>query len=462
MAKTYAKAAMAEQGQDIYNGLVADSTILRNYGMPFVATDAYPDGTATSSQEIGELLYNNINLQNAFIPELLNKVALTMVQSRYWSDPWVSLEKGRLEYGDIVQEIFIKMAKPKRFSQSQAEQTLLKREIPDVSTAFHQMNYQKFYKQTISNEELRSAFLSWEALVQFISDIISNMFTSANYDAFQVKKYMIALALLHGGVGTYQVSPLTSKQNIEDGVAAARGISNLFTIMSPNYNYMQVPNFANSEDCVIIIDAMVEGKIDVSVLAADFHLEKAEFLTMHKLITDGFGNLDTARLAEIFAGDPSYEEIGADDLTALNAIPYVILDRQFFQIYDKLNVITNFYNADGLYWNYDYHVWKILGISPFANAVAFTTVAPGITSVTVTPSAVTISPGQSAQLSVNVVTTGFARQDVTWSSNNENVTVSANGKVTAKSAATGTATITATSVVDSTKKGTATITIATA
>lgn len=460
MAKKYAKATLAEQGVDIYNGLIAESALLQSLGMPFVATDAYPDGTAHNSQEIGALLYNNITLQNAFIPELLNKIALTLVQSKYWEDPWAMLEKGRLEYGDIVQEVFIKMAKPHRFNQKEAEETLLKRDIPDVATAFHQMNYQYYYKRTISNEELRSALLSWEGLTKFISDMIQSMFTSANYDAYLVKKYMIALAILNGGIATHKVSPVTDRATAEDAVAAARSISTLMTIMSPNYNYMQVPNYVMPEDAVIILNAWVEGRIDVSVLAADFNIDKAEFLTMHRLITSGFGDLDTARLGILFKNDPSYVEISQEDLDELNSIPFAIFDRNFFQIYDKINVITNFYNQDGLYWNYDYHVWKILGISPFANAMIFSTVDAGITDVTVSPSAVTLSIGQQASLVANVQTTGFAGQGVTWTSDNENVTVSQNGIVKALAGATGTVNITATSNVDATKSASAVVTIA--
>lgn len=460
MAKNYAKAKMAAQGADIYNSLVEESALLQSLGMPFVATDAYPDGTAHNSQEIGALLYNNITLQNAFIPELLNKIALTLVQSKHWEDPWAMLEKGKLEYGDIVQEIFVKMAKPHRFNQKQAEETLLKREFPDIATAFHQMNYQYFYKQTISNEELRSAFLSWEGLVKFISDIIQSMFTAANYDAYQVKKYMIALAILNGGLATHTVASITNKATAEDAVAAARSISTLMGIMSPNYNFMGVPNFAKPEDTVIILNAWAEGRIDVSVLAADFNIDKAEFLTMHRLITSGFGDLDTERLGIIFKDEPTYVEISQDDLDELNKIPFAIFDRSFFQIYDKLNLVTNFYNQDGLYWNYDYHVWKILGISPFANCMVFSELEPAVTDVTVSPSAVTISVGQQATLVANVQTTGFASQQVTWASDNENVTVAKNGIVKTLAGATGTANITATSVVDTTKSATAVVTIA--
>jgi len=81
-----------------------------------------------------------------------------------------------------------------------------------------------------------------------------------------------------------------------------------------------------------------------------------------------------------------------------------------------------------------------------------------ITSVTVTPATWEFTAEGTKQLSVNVVVTNNAAKTVTWSSSNDNVaTVSNAGLVTA--VANGTTTITATSTVDATKKGTCVVTV---
>lgn len=461
MPRTYAKATLPADGASIYNAILTDTPALQNAGLPFAATSNYPDGVV-DSREIGQLLYDNVNLSNQFIPALLNQVAIKVVQSKYWEDIWVGLEKGKLDYGEFVEEIFIKLAKPRTFNPKQAEDEVFKRDIPNVMTAFHALNYQKWYKQTISNEELRMAFNSWTELTRFISEIIQNMFTSANYDVFQTKMYMIARAIITGSVGVTVVPEITDKSTAEDAVALARTFSlNLLELNAKN-NYYHVPNFTPLEDQVIILSNKAAGRIDVSVLAADFNMDKAEFLTVHRLSVSSFGNLDTARLAELYSGDPSYVEISADELAELDKIPFAIFDRKWFQIYDYFNGVTNIYNPDGLYWNYDYHLWKIFGVSPFANAQIFSETTPTVTAITVNPTALTITAGQRAMVKANVATTGFAPQTVVWSSNTEGVTVSQNGVITvASSVAKDTnATITATSTFDSTKTGTATVTVA--
>lgn len=461
MPRVYAKATLPKNGADIYNAIVADTPSLQSAGLPFAATSNYPDGVA-SSREIGNLLYNNVNLSNQFIPALLNGVALKVLQSKYWEDPWIGLEKGKLDYGEFVEEVFIRLAKPRTFDQKRAEEEVFKRDIPNVMTAFHSLNYQKWYKQSISNEDLRMAFASWGELVRFISAIIQNMFKSAKYDIFQTKLYMIGRAILNGAVGVTQIPSLTNKQSAEDAVAAARTLSLNLLELSPNYNFYGVENDTPLEDQVIIINNKAAGKIDVSVLAADFNMDKAEFLTMHRLAVSSFGNLNTARLGELYAGDPSYEEISAEELKLLDSIPFAIFDRSWFQIYDYFNGITNIYNPDGVYWNYDYHVWKIFGVSPFANAQIFNSVEPTVTAVSVSPSALTISPGQRGKVVANVETTGFAPQTVSWSSDTEGVTVGQNGDIVVSgNVASGTtATITATSTFDTTKTGTSTVTVA--
>lgn len=463
MPSKYAKAtAKSINGAELYNAVVSDTPALQNAGMPFAATASNPVGV-NDSREIGNLLYTNLDLSNQFISSLLNQVALVLVQSKVWTEPWASLEKGKINIGEIVEEVFIKMSKPHDYNQQLAEQEVFKRDIPDVMTAFHALNYQKFYKKTISNEELRMGFNSWDALTRFISDIISSMFTSANYDSYQVKIYMIARAILSGAVNVVTLpGAITNKSSAEDAVVEARAASLNMTIMSPDYNYYQVPNFSNLEDQVIILNNKAAGRIDVSVLAVDFNMDKAEFLTMHRLAIKSFGSLDTDRLAELFANDKSYTPLTSAELTALDSIPFAIFDRSWFQIYDYFNGVTKVYNPDGLYWNYDYHVWKIFGASPFANAVVFSPTTPSVTSVTLSPATATLSAGQQVALNATVVTTGFAPQTLTWSTDTEGVTVNGNGVVQVPStiASSTVIKVTATSTFDSSKSATATLTVA--
>ena len=104
-------------------------------------------------------------------------------------------------------------------------------------------------------------------------------------------------------------------------------------------------------------------------------------------------------------------------------------------------------------------MWKTFSVSPFANNALFIPTAPTVTTVTVAPSTVTADVGQTVQFTATVTTTGFAPKAVTWSTNSANVDIDSSGKATINTGATGSVTVTATSVFDGTKKGTATLTI---
>ena len=179
-------------------------------------------------------------------------------------------------------------------------------------------------------------------------------------------------------------------------------------------------------------------------------------------MVDSFSDLDTDRLAILFAKDPNYVPLTEEELSALSNIVAVLVDRDWFMIFDNFMNFTEQYNGEGLYWNYWYHVWKTFSVSPFANAIVFTSEQAGVTSVTVSPATATVVAGGSVNLSATVVTTGFAPQTVTWESADETVaTVTPDGVVTVLSDATSadTVVITATSTFDDSVSGSATITV---
>lgn len=98
--------------------------------------------------------------------------------------------------------------------------------------------------------------------------------------------------------------------------------------------------------------------------------------------------------------------------------------------------------------------------------IVFTSDTPAVDSVAVSPASSTISAGQQVQLTATVETTGFANKAVIWSvtkGSDQGVTVNSNGLVTIPkgfTAGENAIQITATSVFDNTKTGTANITVA--
>ena len=73
-------------------------------------------------------------------------------------------------------------------------------------------------------------------------------------------------------------------------------------------------------------------------------------------------------------GDSTYTHVTPND-EDLAAVQTIMVDRDFFQVYTKLNTMRENNLGSTLDWNYFHHVWRIYSASPFANAVYFTTKA---------------------------------------------------------------------------------------
>lgn len=364
-------------------------------------------------REIGAIIMDMPQLQNEFLSALVNRIGRVILTSKMYSNPWEMFKKGMLEYGETIEEIFVNIAKPFQYDPEVAETDVYKREIPDVRSAFHVMNYQKFYKATIQQEQLRQAFLSADGISQLIAGIVDQMYTAANYDEFLTMKYLLAKKILAGQFKPVTVSELTAA-NSNAVTTTIKETSNMLVFPSTEYNPAGVFQHTDYNDQYLIMSAKAKAVIDVNTLAAAFNMDKADFMG-HVVTIDSFGSLDIARLNVLFADDPTYTEIGSAELEALAAIPAVSVGRDWFMVYDNLMQFTENYNGQGLYWNYFYHVWKIFSSSPFENAVVYVPETPGVTSVTVSPKAAQVKVGGTIQLSATVVTTGFASQAVNWS-----------------------------------------------
>ena len=410
-------------------------------------------------KQIGTIIMDYPALQNQFLSALINRIGRVLISSRLYENPWARFKKGMMEYGETVEEIFADIAKPYQFDGSHTSPTTqFQKHIPDVRAAFHVMNYQKYYPVTIEEQKLRQAFLSADGVTNLIGEIVNTIYTAANYDEFLTMKYLLAKTILAGRMYPIEVAAATAA-NAKDIVTTVKSNSNILEFPSRKYNPAHVFQHTPKSEQMIFINAKFDAVVDVNVLASAFNMDKAEFMGQRILI-DSFGALDTTRLNELFADDPSYVALTDAELTALDAIPMAVVGEKFFMVFDNLNEFTESYNGELLYWNYFYHQWKTFSTSPFENALVYVPTTPTVSSVTVTPETATVSANSSLQLTTVVATTGFAPQTVTYESDTEGVTVTEGGVVQIDAGVSGTVVITVTSTYDSTKTDTVTLTVA--
>ena len=430
----------------------------RNY-VP-VATD-----DNSNLKEIGAIIMDNPALRNQFLDVIANRIALVIIQSKMWDNPLRMFTKGKLEYGETVEDIFVDLASVFQYDPEDAESTFMKRVKPNVASEFFVMNSQVFYKTTTEDITLRAAFTGNDGMMRLINGIATAMYKSANYDAYQITKYLLARRLLNGQCHTVGYT----SGNLKSLLSKIRSESNKMTFLRNDANLAGVYNATEKTNQYILIDADVDAEIDVNELAYAFNMNKAD-VEMRKVLIDGFGNLDNDRLNILLGDNPNYVAIDDTDKALLNAIPCVLVDENFFMIFDKLFEMHNeTFNQDGLYRQHTLHNWRVYATSAFSNNAVFVTGTPAVSAVTVSPSTVTLDNGtatQYVQMGVAVTASNFASQAVTWSVDSTaaaaGVTIDERGKVSIpKTFKDSTITVTATSVLTPSVDDDATITVGT-
>lgn len=315
---------------------------------------------------VGEILYGYPALANQFINALVNRIALVRVQSALYNNPYRELKKGFLEYGETVEEVFVNIVKAIEYSPEKGFERELKRYTPDAKSAFHIRNWRVIYPITIEREELRAAFLSVEGVTDMIERVVQTVYTASEYDEWLLFKYLIIKNATHGMMKPVPVD-LSDTHN---AAIEYRAASNAITFMSRENNAARVLTATPKDRQYIFMDSHFNAKFDVDVLSAAFNMDKADFMGRLHLIDD-FSTFDMDRFSIIMANTDMIEEVTAEELELMKSVNAVLVDSEFFQIYDNLLEMRERDIASTLGWNYFLHVWKIVSTSPFANALVF-------------------------------------------------------------------------------------------
>lgn len=443
------------------NDVIEKSDVLKN-----ALGDTRANGEDPSSlRQIGQVLDSLPKYRNAFQVGLWNMVGMILVNNMYWkNDEWVRKTlKGTLEVGDSIEDIWVEVATPEQYDANGAS-TLTNFKKADILSRFHVLNYQKKYQRTVSRKDFRQAFFSFSGVYDLVMRIVDTMYNGARWDYFLACKYLLARKINDGVMKVATVEDLTGTENIQDFLIQVQSVSNDMEFPDEEMTEAGNINSTAKTDQLFIPRNDVQAKVGVKALANAFNLEYAEYRGVElKINKFQFTPTEEKRLEILFANDPGYVPLSEAEKTALNSVFAVHLDKDWFFCMNYLFEFYEFEDPSTLKENFFLHDWKVISYSPFRNAVVYTTQSPTITSVTVTPDAASVGKGAQLQLSAEVVATGFASKKVSWNvegANSDETTITPNGLLVVGSDETATSlTVKAISLADSSKSGSATITV---
>lgn len=425
-------------------GVKTFNFIRNNSTEAFVQT--VPAATDDNIQTIANILFNDAYqpMLNEFVTNLINRIALTIVRNKSYSNPLSIFKKGSIPLGTDIQDIFTNPAIAEKYEFSNtAMAKLLTITDPDTHVAYYRRNRQDLYTKTISREGLQGAFVSWEKFEDFITSITTSLYSGNYIDEFEYTKDLVNGAYVNNKVIVEKVTNPTDETSSKAFLKKVRALYKKLSFPSTKYNAYSKFSGANGliktwtepDRVVLIIKADAMAEVDVDALASAFNLDKANFL---------------GRVIEVDEFD-SPEIIG------------VICDESWLQIYDNVFRFDEFYNARVMAWNEYLHAWGTYAICPFANAVVLATEEP-------TPATAVAFGTDSVQLNLNA-SPAYETLEVTVTPTNSTdyidftsskpevftVTKVDNTHVTLTPMSEGTGTVTATA--SSGQKDTATVTV---
>lgn len=383
----------------------------------------------------GQPILNYQVVQNEFMSALINRIAATQFEVKYFNNPLRVLEGDRVPFGHAVQDIAVNKIAGRKFDVEDFAGLLAKCEA-DVKVQYFEVNSDIQYPVTITKAKLQKAFLSWDNLNSFIDEITNEMYNSAYIDEYNQVRALVTEAYLNNRVQIETIDAISDTATAKYFTERARELFLNFQAPSSNYNAWSkvggagrpIITWTNPEDIVIIIKNSVRAKLDVDVLASAFNIDRAILL----------GNIISVPDFDIFNDDGTKHSDGS-------AIVGILCDKSFFKIREQDRDFSDFWNPNNRTWQLYLNIVKMYATSLFANAVVFATSAPTVDATAVTPAKTTVSVKAGEDVVVPVTLTPFqATTAVTASSSAEGkATVSVTGhNVTIHGVEAGNSTIT--------------------
>ena len=322
--------------------------------------NAVPVATRSNISSYATPILEISSLRNMFVNTLVQRIGFEFIHNKRYNNPLARFKKGSTPLGGIVEEIGTNPVESQGFSSDGYIRTPdgqvltpLNRRTPDTKVLYHSINREDQYPISISRQQLQTAFVSWEKLDDFISSVMSAMYSGDSIDEFIYTKNLIDAGVTKDMLVTRTIAnPTTSKENAENFVREMNIVSSKMCFPSTKYNkYIDqegaegkaYKTWSDKERQVIILSTEVLQTINISVLSQAFHMSQADFRNAVVEI-DEFDN---------------------------PAILGVVCDESLLQIYDNLFEVSEQQNAQGLFFTYFLTHFETLSLSMLSNAVVF-------------------------------------------------------------------------------------------
>lgn len=304
-----------------------------------------PVATQETISSIGTALRTYQPLYNEFSTNLLCKIGKTMIESKLFQNRLARFKSGTIVDEQDVEEIFVEMAKAEGKFDPTGPNPLGRRETIQDDVVYHRKNRADYYAVSIGDLDFRRVFRSESTLDAYITKKINALFSGANKDEFLV---MVNLLATYDGYFEYEVPVMAGDDAHESAKTFVKtlrkAVMDVTLDSSTEFNKAHVETWAEAGNLVLLVHKDVLAEVDVEVLAKAMNMGKTD-IQVEVIPMPHFGSMtDTYGL---------------------------LVDKEWFRVWDTLSHMEPQRNAQGLFTNYFYHVHQIVSCSPFKTALRF-------------------------------------------------------------------------------------------
>ena len=328
--------------------------------IPNPSTSSYAKHVAAIFEPMNNDLFNQFT-------GMLNGLIGTTVESDLFENPLAVLKKPAVRFGNSERAVAFKYLQAHSYAPD--TETLLKVEKPEIVEWFYSVGTPRRYEFSWSRYELERAFASdGYGFDDMLTGMISQMYSSANYDEMNIMLQMFAEANQRfSALYNYNLSAApTTEATAKELLTGIRAVAGRMKFPTTLYNHIDVPVHENGDGLVLFITPEAMANLDVQALAYVFQLDKA---------------------------DIQYRIIEVPEFPIANVVA-ALCSEDFIYVRDVRNGIEPpFYNPENMTYKYYYHVAQLIGVNPAANCVLFSTNAgTNVSTVTMSLTGAVFSP----------------------------------------------------------------------
>lgn len=322
--------------------------------------------TDSGIETISAPLLQYPNLMNEFINVLVQKIAYTQVETKIYRNPLRFLEGDSIPLGTIGEEIYINPAEGRDYDINNFS-GLLKKYESDVKVQYNKINLDEQYPVTIIRQELKKAFMSWQTLETFISNITTSLYNGAYISQFNRTKQLVTDAYRSNAVNIIEIEAPSTEEQADEFLIQARSLFLNYQSPSSEYNAWhkvggygrEIITWSEKDDIVFLIRNDILSYLDVKALAKAFNIDSAKL--MGRIVPINNFDIYNKKHVKVFDG---------------SNILGIMADKSWFRIKEQDMYMEDFRNANNRSLQYYLNVIKMYQYSYFANATVFATSLP--------------------------------------------------------------------------------------